>query len=691
MPQSYIEYTANGSTNQFDITFSYIERTHIKVFVDNVEDTTFTFVNDNRIQTTSMPANGAVVKIDRDTPIDARLVDLQDGSVLTETDLDKSANQNFFTSQETRDDVASKLGQNNAGVYDALNKRIINVGTPTAGTDAANKTYIDTQTNNAFTSATNAATSETNAAASATAAAGSATTASTKATEAATSATDAAASETACAIHSTTATNAVTSATTQATNAASSASAASTSETNAATSATASANSASAASASEINSLISASNAATSATNAATSATAASSAQSSAESARDSTLAAFDSFDDRYLGAKTSDPSTDNDGNALVAGTLYFNSTSGDMKVYTGSTWVDAYSSGTTFLAKTNNLSDLPNAVTARTNLGVAIGSDVQAHNSVLDATTASYTTALDTKLSGIETGATADQSDAEIKTAYENNNDTNAFTDAEKTKLSGIETNATADQTQSEITALVESAALDMGSNDITTTGKIKFANMYAQLSDLPSATTYHGMFAHVHATGKGYFAHGGNWIELANNSQLASYQTTSGLNGAIDTHLNQSTASSGEVLSWNGSDYDWISNAGYTDTDFDNRLATKDTGDLSEGSNLYYTDERVDDRVSNLIVAGTNITTAYNDVAGTLTINSSGGGSTSSPEIYGFVVDTATATLQVTTTNGGNDNISSTTYATFDDVVYASTGFTWSITSSGELRATI
>ncbi len=47
------------------------------------------------------------------------------------------------------------------------------------------------------------------------------------------------------------------------------------------------------------------------------------------------------------------------------------------------------------------------------------------------------------TKLDGIESNATADQSDAEIKTAYENNADTNAFTDAEQTKLSGIETSA--------------------------------------------------------------------------------------------------------------------------------------------------------------------------------------------------------------------------------------------------------
>jgi hypothetical protein len=60
-----------------------------------------------------------------------------------------------------------------------------------------------------------------------------------------------------------------------------------------------------------------------------------------------------------------------------------------------------------------------------------------------LDATTASYTTAEETKLSGIESGATADQTGAEIKAAYEAEADTNAFTDVEKSKLSGIEANA--------------------------------------------------------------------------------------------------------------------------------------------------------------------------------------------------------------------------------------------------------
>ena len=53
------------------------------------------------------------------------------------------------------------------------------------------------------------------------------------------------------------------------------------------------------------------------------------------------------------------------------------------------------------------------------------------------------FTTALNTKLTNIETAATADQTDAEIKTAYEANADTNEFSDAEQTKLSGIATSA--------------------------------------------------------------------------------------------------------------------------------------------------------------------------------------------------------------------------------------------------------
>ena len=69
---------------------------------------------------------------------------------------------------------------------------------------------------------------------------------------------------------------------------------------------------------------------------------------------------------------------------------------------------------------------------------------------------------------------------------------------------------------------------ALQMGANNITTTGKVYFANIFSQISDLPSASTYHGMFAHVHATGKAYYAHAGAWVELANQTALTTATNT-------------------------------------------------------------------------------------------------------------------------------------------------------------------
>ena len=116
----------------------------------------------------------------------------------------------------------------------------------------------------------------------------------------------------------------------------------------------------------------SASSASTSASNAASSASSAVAAQIAAEAAKDATLAAYDSFDDRYLGAKSSDPAVDNDGNPLIAGSLYFNTVVPEMRLYTGSAWVAAYVSGSSYLIATNNLSDVPNATTARTNIGAA-------------------------------------------------------------------------------------------------------------------------------------------------------------------------------------------------------------------------------------------------------------------------------------------------------------------------------
>ena len=60
------------------------------------------------------------------------------------------------------------------------------------------------------------------------------------------------------------------------------------------------------------------------------------------------------------------------------------------------------------------------------------------------------------------------------------------------------------------------------------------------------------------------------------------------------------------------------------------------------------------------------------------------------SSPEVYGFNTDT-NGNLIVTTTNGGADNISGATYAAFEDVIFAATGFTFSVNTDGKLIATI
>ena len=87
----------------------------------------------------------------------------------------------------------------------------------------------------------------------------------------------------------------------------------------------------------------SASAAATSATNAANSATSASGSATAAANSATAAAASYDSFDDRYLGAKSSDPTLDNDGNALLTGALYFNTTSSEMRVYNGTAWATAY------------------------------------------------------------------------------------------------------------------------------------------------------------------------------------------------------------------------------------------------------------------------------------------------------------------------------------------------------------
>jgi hypothetical protein len=197
-----------------------------------------------------------------------------------------------------------------------------------SATDAQTaQTAAELAETNAETAETNAETAETNAAASEANAATSETNAAASEAAAATSESNAATSESNASTSASTATTQAGIATTQAGNASTSASNASTSASNAATS--------------ESNAATSESNAATSASNAATSESNAATSESNAATSASAAAASADAFDDVYLGSKSSDPTTDNDGDPLAAGMLYYNTVSNVaiMRIYSGSAW----------------------------------------------------------------------------------------------------------------------------------------------------------------------------------------------------------------------------------------------------------------------------------------------------------------------------------------------------------------
>ena len=175
------------------------------------------------------------------------------------------------------------------------------------------------------------------------------------------------------------------------------------------------------------------------------------------------------------------------------------------------------------------------------------------------------------------------------------------------------------------------------LGSETLATTGKILFGNVYSSEGDLPDASTYHGMFAHVHGTGKGYFAHAGAWHKLLDETSSTTSNLTEGSNlyytrGRFDSALGDATStgtirgyvSGDKGLVYNSStgvfnidsanirgmfsasgDLSYNSGTGqftfdveqvYTKANFDSDLGDANTGQLPEGTNLYYTTTRAD-----------------------------------------------------------------------------------------------
>ena len=204
------------------------------------------------------------------------------------------------------------------------------------------------------------------------------------------------------------------SATTSATNAAASASAAATSETNAATSAT--------------TATTKASEAATSATNAANS---------------------FDSFDDRFLGTKSSDPTLDNDGDALVEGAMYYNSTDNDIRFYNGSSWDAPATQAAT--SATASASSATSAATSATN---------SANSATASATSATNAATSATNASTSETNAASSASAASTSASNASTSETNAATSA--TTATTQATNAATSATAAATSATAAETAYD-------------------------------------------------------------------------------------------------------------------------------------------------------------------------------------------------------------------------------------
>lgn len=365
-------FEGNGAQTVYTLSFTYNGNNAATVFVGGVAQIPgqdFTIVGNTLTFVSAPPApsvagrNNVMV---RGTGVEAQLA--------ADAAQTAAANAQGFATAASGSATAAAASQTAAAGSQSAAATSATNAANSASSASSSASTATTQATSATNSATAAAasqsaaaTSATNAAASATSAGGSATTATTQATNAAGSATAAANSATAAAGSATTAANQASTATTQAsnattqaTNASASATAAGNSATAAASSATSANNSAisatnsassatssaTAANTSAINAAASqsaaatsASSASTSATNAATSATNAASSATSASSSAAAAAAALDSFDDRYLGAKTTDPALDNDGQALLTGALYFNSVASEMRVYDGALW----------------------------------------------------------------------------------------------------------------------------------------------------------------------------------------------------------------------------------------------------------------------------------------------------------------------------------------------------------------
>lgn len=136
-------YTGNGSLTTYSFTFPYLEETDIKVSLDGVDTSAYTLANATTINFNSAPANGVAIRIYRVTNTDSAQATFFAGSAIRAQDLNDNNLQVLYAVQETVNRSLDSTGGGLTGTLDMGGNKIINLGTPTADTDAATKKYID--------------------------------------------------------------------------------------------------------------------------------------------------------------------------------------------------------------------------------------------------------------------------------------------------------------------------------------------------------------------------------------------------------------------------------------------------------------------------------------------------------------------------------------------------------------------
>ena len=370
-----------------------------------------------------------------------------------------------------------------------------------------------------------------------------------------------------------------------------------------------------------------------------------------AENAKNAAEAALDTFDDKFLGSKSSDPTVDNDGNALTDGALYFNTTLNVMKVYDlgNTSWKQ-------LVPTTSQQANIDTVAAANSNI-TAVAGQISPTNNI--STVATNTTAIGQVGGAIANVNLVGGSIGNVNEVGNNMGTVNEFGERYRVASSAPTTSLNEgdlyfDTTADELKVYKSSGWSAAGSTINGTSARFNYVATSNQ-------TTFTGA-----DTAGNTLAYDAGFVDVyLNGSKL--------LNGTDVTV----TSGTSVVLAVGATTGDIIDIVGFGTFN----VAAINAANINSGT---------------LAVArgGTGISSLSGNAGKALLVNANANGYTlanaSSAEVYGFSKNN-NGQLIVTTTNQGADNISSSTFATFDDVLFSASGFTFSIDTNGDLIATI